>query len=95
MAKTKQNLTWINVDTTTMKGDLAKRYQEVRKAFETVKAAKQAFEAEFTKVYEANVAKVPEGSELVFSHLRGLAVAVAPVAKSKSPVNAIRLTKAA
>lgn len=93
--KTKQSLTWINVDTTTMTGDLAKKYQAVRAAFETVKKAKQAFETEFTKVYEANVAKVPADCELVFSHLRGLAVAVAPVAKAKSAKGAISLAKSA
>ena len=77
MASNKIELNWQNVNPADMPDSLRATYDKIR-------AAKDAFEAEFIKAaQEAN--QLPEGKTIAFAYKRGLGVALKDAAAGQKP----------
>lgn len=80
------NLNWFVVDTESMSTDLKKKWQALKKAQETVKAAKDDFESGFVAAAK-KAERIDDNVSLMFSYRFGkLSVAKATeAAKPKAP----------
>jgi hypothetical protein len=65
-----EKLTWTNLDTASFKGGLAKAYQDVKKAQEAAKEAREAFEEQLRAVMNAEKL-IPTGHDALFSYRFG------------------------
>lgn len=72
----KTQLTWINVDTTTLTGKSAELFAKQRAMYAELVAVQEAFQVEFLKGQG-----IPAGKQVKFSFKRGLAVALDTASK--------------
>lgn len=107
MPKVKEQLDWLAINPDTLPAPLKVKHEAIRELFAQIKTAKASFEADAVamlktvakalpadakaKLKVTDKGAFPAGTELKFSYLRGIAVATATAAKTKTQAGTISL----